>query len=70
MCCEALVDRFVLLFKVLQLSLELPFLSLGWCELLLSIPEWLPGCFDLELTIEQGVKARIEFTKEWFVGLN
>ena len=70
MCCEALVDRFVLLFKVLQLSLELPFLSLGWCELLLSVPEWLPGCFDLELTIEQGVKARIEFTKEWFVGLN
>ena len=48
---DALVDRFILLFEIFQLSLEFFFLSLSWCELLLSIPEWLPGCFDLELTI-------------------
>ena len=47
MCCDALVDGFILLFKILQLSLEFLLLSLSWCELLLSIPEWLPGCFDL-----------------------
>ena len=47
MCCDTLVDGFILLFKILQLSLEFLLLSLSWCELLLSIPEWLPGCFDL-----------------------
>jgi len=46
MCCDTLVDGFILLFKILQLSLEFLFLSLSWCELLLSIPEWLQGCFD------------------------